>query len=322
MKVFVALALLICVPIRVYAADCADGYSVVDSSGLCKAYCGPGYWIETPGEACKKVKTGTSAPAHYVDTAHYVAYGDVTPDSIYKQCPHPGTDKVYLDGPFISPTIELANNVNLCYVTVSKLRFQASDKGGTCPTNDSGGRATCPTHGTIQANCYYESGADGSAVYGNNSVYRCVGNSYLETCDAGFYASVRVAGMPQDHPCDPVGTGYYSPAGDLDRYPCPANTASCGYGDCAASASDCVAYKTLNVGGNISIVMSQAYRSSPSLAVRGDDGVVWYAQTAPGTKSGFLSLSYGGNTWRVINPLERFYVLETKYGSFYNVPED
>ena len=269
------------------ADDCPTGYSILDDSGLCKVQCNAGYYVATAGATC----IALNATNKYTN-AHTVAYGEV---STTETCPNGGSIPTgYNNGGHI-----LSN----CVKGVYNLRYTYNN--GTCVAY------RYSTHGTGFAQCYYMCDSNGICGYdrvdSNGNPLRCVGGSTLQTCDAGYYAAVVVNGLAlQDHPCRPVGMGYYSPDGDLNRYACPENTATCGRGDCAAAASDCVPYRTLHIGSQIEIKMPARQYTEPSLVARMSDGVQYYAQSSSRNIEHGLKVRFNNQTYSIINAEDDF----------------
>ena len=305
-KLLAFLSFLIA-PAIVHAAECDNkpGYYVNDA-GECVTHCNPGYYVPTPGAQCTRV---TQPGNHYVDTAHDVKYGE-TSTNMLKQCPSTADGRI---GFIPDSTLSwIGTSIDSCILFVSGLSFSRSN----CVANPSVvTECTYETHGVGTAPCYYTTGDDGAAIYDNRhtdpatgaSRNICVGGSTLTACDAGWYASVIESprGL-QHHPCAPVGTGYWSPAGDLKRYPCPANTATCGWGDCAASADDCKPYRTLHTSTGVELMLQPRQRMSPALAVRMPDDTVWYSLSDAGARDDHVNIEYNGAPHALVNPLDLF----------------
>ena len=131
----------------------------------------------------------------------------------------PGDDMRYAcpDGGFIPQVLQPSTTIKRCIKHVGNTRL-VSDlsecRGTETLCYKTSGQAT---HGTGSAPCYYSTKTN---QYDNTGT-GCVGGSILETCDAGYYASyINKTSALKDHPCNPVGAGYYSPDGDLYRYAC------------------------------------------------------------------------------------------------------
>ena len=129
----------------------------------------------------------------------------------------------------------------------------------------------------------------------------------MKSCDAGFYAQKTKTGYSGRYfPCSPVGTEYYSPDGDLARYPCPTGTMTCGYGDCADSIDDCVPYKILHID-DLAIRVAASKYTTPALNIKMPDGNVFYGYTVVGDFSPALNFrAPSGSVYSVINPLDEF----------------
>ncbi len=198
-----------------------------------------------------------------------------------------------------------------------KLRMSQRDRYSdvNCDTTDIHG-CIWLTHGTGSAPCYYTTGADGAAIYDNQIIdpvtgehrWGCVGGSVLTECDAGYYAPYLGTGSGlQHHPCNPVGTAYWSPDKDLNRYECPAGTATCGFGECADSADDCLPYKTMKIDGHGDILLWSVKRSQKALAVMFPDGSVYYGMMTPVAQPRGLHVqSTDGKVYTVLSPADSF----------------
>ncbi len=270
-----------------FADDCPTGYSVLDDSGLCKIQCNAGYYVATAGGTCEPLNW-----VQYYIGANTVTYGEVSRPI---QCPDDGfIPSAWNNGGHSS--------ISRCIKTIYGLRFVMHNKYCSSPNYS--------THGTGIAPCYWRCNQDNECGYNapdpNGNPMGCVGGSELKTCDAGYYATIVSNGEGlQNHPCVPVGMGYYSPDGDLNRYACPENTVTCGRGDCAASVSDCVPYKTLHIG-EIEIKMPSRQYTTPSLAAAHPDGNVYYAQSSARNIAHGLKVKYNNQTYSIINAEDDF----------------
>ncbi len=301
---------------------CPDGYSnSEDAAGghvditSCVAECAAGYYVPSPGEPCTEI-TG-SVP--YYTAAHTVTYGDTSGDN-YKKCPDvaPGdTWYTWID----IPDVKGHTTVNSCLRHNVRLRHTYDPKQPSCRNGICIAQQT--THGIVNNPCYYTSGDNGNAVYDNNVLTSdqtgCVGGSSLISCDAGFYAPVKIwngAGPYQS--CQPVGNGYWSPDGDLARYPCPDGTMTIGYGVGAANVNDCVPYKNLHIG-DMTLQMSSTKYTTPALHIQLPDGNKYYGYMISGARDGTLNIGLPGGQYGVINPLDQF--MHTMHpGDGYSVP--
>lgn len=190
------------------------------------------------------------------------------------------------------------------------------------------------THGTLTAPCYYNhTDENGNAIY-NGARYDpitgearrgCTGNSIITSCDAGYWTpypqNQDVAAY--DNACVPVGTGYWSPDGDLLRYPCPDGTVSGGYGTAADAESDCVLYKTLNTSTGLKLELRPYKISSPALHVEMQDGSMWYGELATFSvaASALRLRNADGIEYFVINPLDKFNIYVNQMGyQYYVIP--
>lgn len=307
--------LMYCAPFVANAVTCPDGYSVIDDSGLCKVECPDGWYVKNAGEPCAQI---TGSTPYYV-AKHTVVYGETSGNNV-KKCPSPDMEKndVIANPTMMIPETLDHSSINQCIL--SRLRVRYTTEEGYSPSQIS--------HGVLLAPCYYTTGDDGNAIYDDRrkdpvtgeTRMGCVGGSAVISCDAGYYAHCTSTGNgPYDMGCQPVGYNYYSPDGDLTRYPCPAGTMTCGYGDCADSIEDCVPYKTLHVGNDVSLVMATEKYVSPSLAIMDDDNVVYYAQTTNKKIPGMHVRLLGTDNieYTVINPLEQFGTTVRKHGTTY-----
>ena len=279
------------VPIVACADECATGYSILDDSGLCKIQCDAGYYVATAGGTCTALNSG------YIET-HTVIYGDVSTPEL---CP---------DGGFVPAAFHNGGHTSIsrCVKRVSNLRYNNIAQKSLCPTSM---YETYSTHGIGSAGCYWRCDSNGNCGYGTirdrlGNPKDCVGGSTLALCDAGYYAMVLTNGNAlAGHPCSPVGMGYYSPNGDLRRYACPENTATCGRGDCAADISDCVPYKTLHIG-EYELKMPSRYYTAPSLAISMPSGEMYYAQTSTRNIAHGLKVMRDNIIYSIINAEEDF----------------
>ncbi|MBE6457763.1 MAG: hypothetical protein E7011_03090 [Alphaproteobacteria bacterium] len=288
-------------------ADCADGYSIIDDSGLCKTVCEAGYFVSTAGQPCKQIPD--SIGAYYSET-HTVVYGEQSGNNL-KRCPSSPACIGIIDYPS-NAKIGAHDSITKCYC--SKILTRISVWPYKPPSENYNGARLTNSHGTGYTACYYISGTDGNAVYGPESLngQGCINGLQLVTCDAGFY-DVRngkwVAGYVPYQSCQPVGYGYWSPDGDLARYPCPAGTQTCGYGNCADDISDCVATRTLYAGTDVAITLYPYKNTTPALNIKtSDDNRVWYADMTTRIQNGTLQIKTDNDVqYSVVNPLDKFY---------------
>ncbi|MBP3397688.1 MAG: hypothetical protein J6K82_02050 [Alphaproteobacteria bacterium] len=287
---------------------CVDGYYLNDTGTECITVCEPGYYVKNVGEVCQELPTGYSA-YYYTDTAHVVTYGE-TSDKYLKQCPRTADGRQGHVSSYGATTIEN------CLLMMSNLRYlvlgqSCPDDGSVCQYFKKTSMNHAPTHGMIQAPCYYLSGDDGDAIYAEMPGYadggRCVGGSILTSCDSGFYAEIEMSSSvgPSRLPCVPVGVGYYSPHGDIKRYECPSGTATCGYGECADDVSDCVQYKTLKMSNNLSLIASSVKYTTPALTLKSGDSL-YFVQAYSGWVANTLHVLQDGVLYSLINPLDKF----------------
>ena len=303
-----------------FGADCVNGYTP-DTNGECVTHCEPAYYVPTPGAACTHVAIYDS---YYVDTAHTVKYGE-TSTHLLKQCPATADGRRgYI------PSDTTGSSIAHCFIQMHDVRYTAADRGDCV----AGGATSCDyeTHGVASAPCYYTTGPDGSAIYDKQTRdpvtgewrWNCVGATKLISCDAGWYDPYDGALMPNTPtryaPCQPVGADHYSPDGDLNRYPCPEKTATCGYGDCAKSVEDCKPYKTIMTSTGVSLMMQPDQRTTPTLVVQMPDGSKWYGQSDAGARNNHINIEYFGTPYALVNPMDLF--TETSYaGHTFLVPE-
>jgi len=289
-------------------AECPDGYTFTNTN-RCEITCQAGYYVASAGEQCRKITDIYT----YTDQPHTITYGE-TSDAFLKKCPRTA-DGYY---GWIPPSIGINDSINICILDKNNLRMTEKDQsydGGIC-TTDSIGSCTWLTHGTGGAPCYYTTGPDGAAIYDNRRIdpatgesrRACVGGSSLTACDAGYYAPYISSGDGlQQHPCNPVGTSYWSPDGDLNRYECPTGTATCGFGECADSADDCLPYKTLKISGHGDVLLFPIKRSEHSLAVRDGNGTIYYGMTTPAAQPHGVHIKYPDGTIRtLLSPTDSF----------------
>ena len=289
--------------VAAHADDCATGYTWNTTTAQCEITCNPGYYVATAGGECVPLSIGS----YYIDTAHTVAYGDVTPESVKKTCPCDADGKcgsfhwVFDDGGH--------NSIKHCWLFRDGIRFvgDVNQADGINTMYAYRFANSSPTHGTGHAPCYYYSGDDGSAIYSDSSSDGCVGSSTLRTCDAGYWTDTITTGDAlQKHPCNPVGTGFYSPDGDLNRYPCPDGTISGGFGDAADDISDCVPYKTLHISDDVEIQMPTVPRSEHNLIIL-MNGVKYYGKTTTAYVYNRMHFqTETGEIYTLINPLDEF----------------
>lgn len=289
------------------ATGCVDGYTLTDDF-YCKITCQPGYYVATPGGQCIRITERTT----YTDAPHTIAYGE-TSDAFLKKCPKSASGglNVYI------PDVWLHSSITYCTDWVENLRMSQKDRYESVNC-DTANIYSCywKTHGVGAAQCYYTTGTDGSAIYDNQRTdpvtgegrRECVGGSYLYECDAGYYAPYQSTGDAlQHHPCNPVGTAYWSPAKDINRYECPVGTATCGFGECADSADDCLPYKTLKISGHGDILLWSEPRSEKSLAVMYPDGTIYYGMMTPAAQPRGLHIKYpDGKIYTVLSPTDSF----------------
>jgi hypothetical protein len=275
------LLLIAIVSSTAFADECPDGYAILDDSGLCKIECAAGYYIATAGATCTKL----TSRYHYIG-AHMVIYGEVSEPI---KCPTDGVTARHSD-------------VYFCHKWVSDLRYTS--------TNSNCLAYNYSTHGTGSAYCYWRCDSFGVCGYDRldnaGNPLECVGNHEIQTCDAGYYARIVANDDAlQNTPCVPVGMGYYSPDGDLNRYACPENTVTCGRGTCAASVDDCVSYKTLHVGETEIKMPSRRY-TTPSLVAQMPDGNLYYAQSSARDIAHGLKIRYNNQTYTILNAEDDF----------------
>ncbi len=288
---------------------CPDGYSnSEDAAGghvditSCVAECAAGYYVPSPGEPCTEI-TG-SVP--YYTAAHTVAYGDTSGDN-YKKCPAPAPNS---PGGYIFIPNTIANshtNIKYCLRNPVPMRYTYNPDTQYCENGICAPKQT--THGILENPCYYTSGDDGNAIYDDNRPndrWGCVGGATLLSCDAGFWAPVsHISGSGHFLSCQPVGTDYWSPDGDLARYPCPDGTMTIGYGVGAANVNDCVPYKNLHIG-DMTLQMSSTKYTTPALHIQLPDGNKYYGYMISGARDGTLNIGLPGGQYGVINPLDQF----------------
>ena len=303
----VIILLCLFVPILAHADTCPDGYTKQEN-GDCTILCAAGYRVENAGELCTEINYST----YYAPNAHTVKYGE-TSEPYLKPCPATadGTRGIIP----VAPGQTLGASASGCFIYVS-VRYDASDRGNcvVIPTKPYG--CHYESHGDLFAACYYTTGEDGNAIYDKHTTdpatgasrRGCVGCTYIKTCDAGYYATkTSDCGVsPFQMPCSAVGHEYYSPDGDLNRYPCPENTATCGYGECAKSIDDCKPYRTLKSASGISLILQPDKSTTPALAVRMPDGTTWYGATDAGARNTHVNITYQGNPYAVVKPMDLF----------------
>lgn len=296
-------------------AECTDGYSMNDAGG-CVAECAPGYYVATAGTPCVKI---TGSLPIYTDTLHVVKYGETSGDNV-KHCPR-GDDMCH---DVTIPSSLVHDNINNCVCSRGGVRYTISG-------DDIRWHNWNSTHGIGQQSCYYTTGTDGNAIYDNQQRdpttgekrKACVGSATLDWCDAGYWSDKKHDGESlQNFPCLPVGAGYYSPDGDLERYACPDGTATCGYGDWAASVSDCVPYKTLKIAGDYpDIMLISREQVDARLHVRMPDGALYHGILTNGARSGHIAVRMSdGAVMSLVNPLEQFETREKSGRTVYLIP--
>ncbi len=264
----------------------------------CTTQCDAGYYVPDVGDACTKIQ-GTIP---YYAEAHSVAYGDTSGDN-YKKCPDPAKNSA---GGKVSNSIH--THVKYCLREAVPQQY-VYDPTSAQYCHDGICIHTQTTHGLGHSPCYYTSGEDGNAIYDDTprpSFYRCVGNAVLDSCDAGYWAPLKMYGGGVHFlPCQPVETGYYSPDGDLNRYPCPDGTMTVGFGDGAATAADCVPMRKLHMGDKTVPLAARKY-SRPALATQMSDGSRYYGYMIAGTQSGTMNAQLPTGTYSLISPLDQF----------------
>lgn len=282
---------------------CASGYALNDD-GQCVAHCLAGWYVADAGQPCVEIKRGSP----YYSAAHDVVYGDTSGDN-YKKCPDPDPNTpggyVFINSAGVDYNRQ--TDIRHCFRTDVPVRYFENVNRRYCD-----GNGNCihqmTTHGVVNNPCPYQYGDDGTAVYGEGEEYPCYGGSTnMKSCDAGFYAQKTKTGYSGRYfPCSPVGTEYYSPNGDLARYPCPTGTMTCGYGDCADSIDDCVPYKILHID-DLAIRVAASKYTTPALNIKMPDGNVFYGYTVVGDFSPALKFrAPSGGVYSVINPLDEF----------------
>lgn len=306
MKYLIIICLTVGICGHALCAECPAGYTQTDA-GNCTITCQPGYFVEFPGAKCTKITEGST----YTDAPHTLSYGE-TSATFLKKCPRSADgSSAYI------PDAHMHNSVSFCLTHATNIRMSQQDRYGrnNCNTSDI---HSCVwlTHGVGSAACYYTTGTDGAAIYDNQktdpatgeSRRACTGSSALSECDAGYYAPYLHTGDGlQYHPCNPVGTAYWSPDKDLNRYECPAGTATCGFGECADSADDCLPYKRLAMDGHGDILLWQVRRSEKSLAVKYPDGKIYYGMITPVAQAHGLNIAHpDGKTYTVLSPTDSF----------------
>lgn len=307
MRYLTSIFLVLGICYNAVAAECPDGYTLSDINN-CTITCRAGYYVATPGAQCEKITDVYT----YTDAPHTVAYGE-TSDAFLKKCPRTANG----DRGSIPRSIGINASISSCNLYTYNVRMTEIDRYDkvNCTTDSIYG-CVWLTHGTGGAACYYTTGADGAAIYDNRNVdpatgavrLSCVGGSYLDTCDAGYYAPyINTSDGLQHHPCNPVGTSYWSPDGDLNRYECPPGTATCGFGECADSADDCVPYKTMKISGHGDVLLFPTARSEKPLVVRYGDGTKYYGMTTPATQPHGIHIKYPDGTVRtLLSPTDSF----------------
>ncbi len=286
---------------------CPDGYSnSEDTTGghvditSCVAECAAGYYVPSPGEPCTQI-TG-SVP--YYTAAHTVTYGDTSGDN-YKKCPAPDPNTKG-GNVWVSGSAETRHKtIKSCFRSDTQIRYTDDPSrkycyGGICI-------GIMATHGISANPCYYYDGDDGNANYGGPNGETCVGSSHLISCDAGYWAPIGSFAHQNSgfNPCQPVDVGYYSPDGDLARYPCPDGTMSTGFGDGAANISDCnIPARKLHVGENLTLYLANTKSSTPALHLAMPNGDTYYGLMQPGMVTGRLNIQMPDRIYSVINPLD------------------
>ena len=274
----------------VFAVDCADGYSD-NGNGVCIATCAPGYRVENVGDPCTQI-TGTDPI--YTDTTHTVIYGETSGDNV-KTCPPAPADNPCTEIR-IPASISHTTRLNcLCDNMINRFEY------GQGRTNYG---LSVATHGTASTACYYRCYHD-ECYYGAKY---CVNGVQFITCDAGFYSVMGneyMEGEMASIGCMPVGINYYSPDGDLNRYPCPDGTITTGYGDGAKSIDDCKPYKTLNIGNDNQIMMTSVKQTNPTLAIL-YNGDVFYAAATTLPHTNTMHFLLNDTVYSVVNPLDQF----------------
>lgn len=293
-RLFVFVILILLIPAYSFAVDCADGYTE-NNNGLCVATCSPGYRVENAGEPCTQI---TGSVPIYTDTTHTVIYGETSGDNV-KTCPAATVDHPCQQTQLHIPASVSHNGITrcICDSMVNRFEYNQGASNHYLPH-------TLATHGTAQTSCYYGC-YNGECYYG--ATY-CINSVKILTCDAGFYSvmgSQRIAGEMSVFGCMPVGVNYYSPDGDLDRYPCPENTVTAGYGENASGVDDCKPYKILHTG-NVSTMMISTKETSPSLVIKtGND--LFYGATTTLTRTNTIKIRLpDNNVYSVVNPLDQF----------------
>lgn len=315
LRKFLLAALFMVVVMPANADDCPDGYSIIDDSGLCKIECPDGYRVVNAGEKCAQIIGNTP----YYAAKHTVMYGETSGDNV-KKCPEPDPNANDVpSGSYVRmPSSLNHSSITLCGIDIKNIRYTTED--GDAPSDIS--------HGVLRAPCYYTTGDDGHAIYDKRrrdpvtgeSRRGCVGGTVVISCDAGYYAQCTyTGGGAYEMGCEPVGYNYYSPDGDLKRYPCPDGTMTCGYGDCADSIDDCVPYKTLHIGEDTILVMGTEKYMSPSLVVRVDNTNYYAQSTTENISSPHLRfMGDDGIKHTVINPLEQFKTVVRSFSGNYS----
>ncbi len=266
----------------------------------CTTQCNAGYYVPNVGDACTQIQ----GDIPYYAESHTVAYGDTSGDN-YKKCPDPapgqGTGDLY------SSDIWRHTSVNYCALRGVPMVYTYNPEIKFCRDGDCISQQT--THGVVKNTCYYTSGDDGMAIYDDtviNDGRGCEGESSLVSCDAGFWAPVRsYAHAGYFLGCQPVGVGYYSPDGDLNRYPCPDGTMTVGFGNGAAAASSCMPYRKLHAGDKTLQLSAQQY-TTPALAVQMPDGARYYGYMIAGGRGDAINMAMPAGVYSIINPLDQF----------------
>lgn len=299
--IIVGLVGMVLIP-GAWAASCADGYSL-GANGVCQTQCAPGYYVAVAGEPCKKI---TGDIPLYTDTAHTVNWGETSGANV-KTCPPVHPDTPHTPGqPLYIPTGYNHDNITQCIYLGIYQRYSYNPNRQSCY-----GAAAClpqmATHGVVENPCYYEKSVDGYGLYTNESKEGCVGSSRILTCDAGYWAPSRYSPTSgRMLACQPVGMDYWSPDGDLDRYPCAAGTITCGWGDCAAAATDCRPYVSLVTDTDTRIKLRSTRDTQPALRLVMPDGQSYWGQMAADAFSNAIGVGVNNETWHVVNPLDQF----------------
>ncbi len=167
---------------------------------------------------------------------------------------------------------------------------------------------------TATANCYWNGT---NYALGGNNTHGC-DNYRVVACAAGYYTDNPTSYWGTD--CIPVGAGYYSAEGEIDRTACtnaPANTTytggatsntcpwECNSGYNLTNDGTCAQLCTagitqIKLGGGLSVPLYKSKQTSHAIGVKYANQVC-YVNLTTGRATGAINVNIGGTTYHTVH---------------------